>query len=114
MFSLFSFSILQNKNDLNICSDSTVDNEEQLVYLVSNILFTIMWKGVPNDHAHCWIERGQVLACVNLLALNNELITSHLTFRMQILEMAVQTILVDLTENSNQYLLNQMVYLNVV
>ncbi|XP_011184852.2 neurobeachin-like protein 1 isoform X2 [Zeugodacus cucurbitae] len=87
--------------------DADVDSEEQLVYLVSNILFTVFWRGVGNDHPQCWKERGQVLGCINLLALNNDLVTSHLSLRLRILEMAVQASLFDLSENGNQTLINQ-------
>ncbi|XP_039966909.1 neurobeachin-like protein 1 isoform X2 [Bactrocera tryoni] len=87
--------------------DADVDSEEQLVYLVSNILFTVFWRGVSNDHPQCWKERGQVLGCINLLALNNDLVTSHLSLRLRILEMAVQASLFDLSENGNQTLINQ-------
>lgn len=86
-----------------------MDSEEQLVYLVSNILFTVFWRGVSNDHPQCWKERGQVLGCINLLALNNDLVTSHLSLRLRILEMAVQASLFDLSENGNQTLINQEV-----
>lgn len=84
-----------------------LDNEDQLVYLVSNILFTILWRGVPNEDPNCWKERGQVLACINLLALNNELITSHLLIRLRILEMGVQAALYDCSENGSNNLMNQ-------
>lgn len=84
-----------------------LDNEEQLVYLVSNILFTILWRGVPHEDPNCWKERGQVLACINLLALNNELITSHLLIRLRILEMGVQAALYDCSENGSNNLMNQ-------
>ncbi|XP_053953173.1 neurobeachin-like protein 1 isoform X1 [Anastrepha ludens] len=98
----------ENKTtDFEFPPDADVDGEEQLVYLVSNILFTVFWRGVSNDHPQCWKERGQVLGCINLLALNNDLVTSHLSLRLRILEMAVQASLFDLSENGNQTLINQ-------
>ncbi|KNC29634.1 hypothetical protein FF38_00632 [Lucilia cuprina] len=95
------------ESNLEFSSEADVDSEEQLVYLVSNILFTVFWRGVPNDHPECWKERGQVLGCINLLALNNELMASHLSLRLRILEMAVQASLFDLAEHGNQTLINQ-------
>ncbi|KAM7358806.1 neurobeachin-like protein 1 isoform 2-T3 [Cochliomyia hominivorax] len=95
------------ESNLEFSSEADVDSEEQLVYLVSNILFTVFWRGVPNDHPDCWKERGQVLGCINLLALNNELMASHLSLRLRILEMAVQASLFDLAEHGNQTLINQ-------
>lgn len=94
---------------MEFSQDGEVNSEEQLVYLVSNILFTIFWRGVPNDHIDCWKERGQVLGCINLLALNNELMTSHLSLRLKILEMAVQASLSDLAQHGSQVLINQEV-----
>lgn len=94
-------------------AEGDVDSEEQLVYLVSNTLFNVFWRGIGNDHPQCWQERGQVLGCINLLALNNELITSHLSLRLRILEMAVQASLFDLSEHGSQTHINQEVnYLN--
>ncbi|KAL9909105.1 neurobeachin-like protein 1 isoform 2-T2 [Glossina fuscipes fuscipes] len=95
------------ETNLKFSQDGEVNSEEQLVYLVSNILFTIFWRGVPNDHIDCWKERGQVLGCINLLALNNELMTSHLSLRLKILEMAVQASLSDLAQHGSQVLINQ-------
>lgn len=34
--------------------ESTVDKEEQLVYLVTNILFTVLWRGVENNSGDSW------------------------------------------------------------
>ncbi|XP_037907722.1 neurobeachin-like protein 1 isoform X2 [Hermetia illucens] len=91
----------------DFAQDIDVDVEEQLVYLVTNILFTILWRGVSNDSSNSWKERGQVLACINLLGLNNELIASHLTLRLRLLEMGVQASLLDLSEHGNQTVINQ-------
>ncbi|XP_034121153.1 neurobeachin-like protein 1 isoform X2 [Drosophila guanche] len=98
---------LESTSAFDFVADGDVDTEEQLVYLVSNTLFNIFWRGIANDHPHCWQERGQVLGCINLLALNNELITSHLSLRLRILEMAVQASLFDLSEHGSQTLINQ-------
>ncbi|XP_049530577.1 neurobeachin-like protein 1 isoform X2 [Anopheles darlingi] len=75
------------------------NDEENLVCEVSNSLFTILWRGVENSN-DSWQERGQVMACINLIALNNELYCSHLSLRLRILEMGVQAALIDLGENA--------------
>ncbi|KAL7731998.1 hypothetical protein ACLKA6_015762 [Drosophila palustris] len=98
---------LESTTAFDFVADGDVDTEEQLVYLVSNTLFNVFWRGIGNDHPQCWQERGQVLGCINLLALNNELITSHLSLRLRILEMAVQASLFDLSEHGSQTLINQ-------
>lgn len=105
----YSFSHSQSTTAFDFVADGDVDTEEQLVYLVSNTLFNVFWRGIGNDHPQCWQERGQVLGCINLLALNNELITSHLSLRLRILEMAVQASLFDLSEHGSQTLINQEV-----
>lgn len=90
-------------------STSTDDQEEQLVYLVTNILFTVLWRGVDNNGGDSWKERGQVIACINLLGLNNKLYCSHLTLRLRILEMGIQACLIDLAEIGTQNLQHQQV-----
>uniref|UniRef100_A0A336KCC2 CSON006833 protein n=1 Tax=Culicoides sonorensis TaxID=179676 RepID=A0A336KCC2_CULSO len=85
---------------------SSVDDEETLVYLVSNILFTILWRGVENTD-DTWRERGQVMACIYLIALNNELYCSHLSLRLRLLEMGIQATLMDLADSTNQSVVHQ-------
>uniref|UniRef100_A0AAG5CUG9 DUF4704 domain-containing protein n=1 Tax=Anopheles atroparvus TaxID=41427 RepID=A0AAG5CUG9_ANOAO len=82
------------------------NDEENLVCLVSSSLFTILWRGVENSN-DSWQERGQVMACINLIALNNELYCSHLSLRLRILEMGVQAALIDLAENAQLALTHQ-------
>ncbi|XP_059473157.1 neurobeachin-like protein 1 isoform X2 [Neocloeon triangulifer] len=74
------------------------DREEELCYLVVNILFTVMWRGVEGASKEAWKERGQVLACINLLGLNNELYASHLELKRRLLEMALQASVSDLKD----------------
>lgn len=88
---------------------TAANKEEELISLVTNILFTVLWRGIDNNGGDSWKERGQVMACINLLGLNNELYCSHLTLRLRILEMGVQASLIDLSEpgTQNQYLHQQ-------
>ncbi|XP_071441260.1 neurobeachin-like protein 1 [Hetaerina americana] len=72
------------------------DKEEELCYLVVNILFTILWRGIESSGKEAWKERGQVLSCINLVGLNNELLCSHLDLRRHILELALTASLSDL------------------
>lgn len=83
--------------------EESLSDEETLVYLLTNILFTILWRGVENKD-NAWKERGQVLACINLIGLNNELYTSHLTLRLKMLEMGIQSALIDLADDDQQQL----------
>lgn len=82
-------------------ADRQGDREEDLCYLVLNILFTTLWRGVETGSRDCWRERGQVMACINLLGLNNELHGSHLQLKLRLLEMGVQAALSDLRESAS-------------
>lgn len=44
-------------------------------------------------------ERGQVMACINMLSLNNLLYCSHLELKLHILEKAVEAVLSDLYDS---------------
>lgn len=90
------------KNENQILNDDTDNKEEQLIYLVTNILYTVLWHGIDNNGGDSWKERGQVIACINLLGLNNELYCSHLTLRLRILELGVQASLMDLSDTNIQ------------
>lgn len=85
-------------------NDENIDKEEQLIYLVTNVLYTVLWHGIENNLAinsgDSWKERGQVIACINLLGLNNELYCSHLTLRLRIFELGVQASLMDLADTN--------------
>lgn len=109
-----SESLLLNKDEKSNGTSTTgeltaANKEEELISLVTNILFTVLWRGIDSNGGDSWKERGQVMACINLLGLNNELYCSHLTLRLRILEMGVQASLIDLSESGtqNQYLHQQ-------
>lgn len=91
----------------SMLNDDTIDKEEQLIYLVTNILYTVLWHGIDNNGGDSWKERGQVIACINLLGLNNELYCSHLTLRLRIFELGVQASLMDLSETNTQNHIHQ-------
>lgn len=55
-----------------------------------------------------------MIACINLLGLNNELYSSHLTLRLKILEMGIQASLIDLSESGTQNVHHQQVYVDYV
>ena len=78
------------------------EKEEELCSLVTNMLFTVMWRGgTPSN------EKGSVIATINLLALdnNNELYRSHVDLKRRIVELSIQAVLADLKDlnaNSNE------------
>ena len=76
--------------------------EEELCQLVVNILFTIMWRGKSGFPSEEVVkERGQVIACINMLGLNNELYRSHVDLKRRIVELCVQAVLADLRGNEH-------------
>lgn len=87
--------------DHHIQESLSVSEEEQLVYLLTNIIFTILWRGVGFYQPEAWKEGEEIVTAINLLALNNELYCSHLILRMKLLEMTVQALLIDLAEVNN-------------
>ncbi len=95
-------------NDL-VANDSTrdkalEDKEEELCQLVVNILFTLMWRGQSAkkdvEIKEAAKERGSVIACINMLALNNnnELYMSHVVLKRRIVEQCVQAVLADMKD----------------
>lgn len=90
------------QDHITVIQDSlSVSEEDQLVYLLTNIIFTVLWKGVRFFESETWEEGEQIVTAINLLALNNELFCSHLILRMKLLEMTVQALLIDLGEVNN-------------
>lgn len=55
--SLDSYTDNRGRASSFLYSESTVDKEEQLVYLVTNILFTVLWRGVENNSGDSWKVR---------------------------------------------------------
>lgn len=47
------------------------------------------------------------MACIYLIALNNELYCSHLSLRLRLLEMGIQATLMDLADNTHQSIVHQ-------
>ncbi|KAL3216987.1 hypothetical protein MRX96_032644 [Rhipicephalus microplus] len=84
---------------------SPVDNglsggtEEQLIDCVVESAFLLAWRGIEGSSKQCWMERGQVLICVNKLALTNELVASHLEIKRKLFERLLQACCTSLQES---------------
>ncbi|KAH8042416.1 hypothetical protein HPB51_023255 [Rhipicephalus microplus] len=84
---------------------SPVDNglsggtEEQLIDCVVESAFLLAWRGIEGSSKQCWMERGQVLVCVNKLALTNELVASHLEIKRKLFERLLQACCTSLQES---------------
>lgn len=75
------------------------EDGELLCDLLVNILFTVMWRGVSGlglPLVDAVKERGQVVACINMLGLNNELYSSHVELKRRLVELCLQAVLLEL------------------
>ena len=77
--------------------------EEELVQMVTNIIFTVLWRGKTGRTrkealAGLYNNQGLAIASINLLALNNKLYTSHALLKRKLTELCIQAILSDLRE----------------
>lgn len=90
------------RDDGELIPDGSVSEEEQLIYLVTSILYTILRDGIEKTGGDSWKERGQIIACINLLGLNNELYCSHLTLRLKLFEYGAQDSLNNLSVAASQ------------
>ena len=98
----YTDAALQARKSKKNTDESIHQQEEELCQLVVNILFTIMWRGKPGFPSEDVIkERGQVIACINMLGLNNELYRSHVDLKRRIVELCVQAVLADLRGNEH-------------
>lgn len=51
---LGSVSSIGHEESLNASTESIAEKEDQLVYLITNILFTILWRGIENNGGDSW------------------------------------------------------------
>jgi neurobeachin-like protein 1/2 len=78
--------------------DPATDPEEDLCGTVISLYLVLMWRGITGSSREDWRERSQVLSCINLLGLNNELYRSHLEIKRRLIEMIVQAATTDLRQ----------------
>ncbi|XP_050525286.1 neurobeachin-like protein 2 [Daktulosphaira vitifoliae] len=84
-----------------LTNNKSDNKEKDLCSFVENILFVVMWRGVNIHNNNCWKERGQVMACINMISLNNMLYCSHLELKLHILEKAVEAVLSDFYDSGS-------------
>ena len=80
--------------------DGGGEQEEELVQLVTNILFTVLWRGRARGRreagAGLAAAQGQAIASINMMALNNRLYTSHARLKRRLTELCLQAVLAEL------------------
>ena len=83
--------------------DPAASKEDELVQVVTNIIFTVLWRGKTGKTRkealnNLYQSQGQAIASINLLALNNKLYSSHTRLKRVLTELCIQAILSDLKE----------------
>ena len=73
------------------------NKEEELVQIVTNIIFNILWRGKSGKTKKealnsLYQSQGQAIASINMLALNNKLYTSHACLKRKLTELCIQVI----------------------
>ncbi|XP_040571294.2 LOW QUALITY PROTEIN: neurobeachin-like protein 1 [Lepeophtheirus salmonis] len=91
-------SIVDDNSSYVILDDEDETNEDVLGALVVDILHKIMWEVWGGKIEDIVSERGQVLASINMLGLNNELYKSVVDVKRDILERFILTL-----SNSNEF-----------
>ena len=90
----------------NNSQNQNYNKEDELVQMVTNILFTVLWRGKSSGKHKKEIapslsaSQGQVIASINMLALNNKLYASHAYLKRKLTELFLQAILSDLKEKN--------------
>uniref|UniRef100_A0A5F8HED5 Neurobeachin-like protein 2 n=1 Tax=Monodelphis domestica TaxID=13616 RepID=A0A5F8HED5_MONDO len=72
--------------------------EEELCNLLTNILFSVTWRGVEGDDEAAWRERGQVFSVLTKLGAAGELVRPPDEIKRSLLEMMLESALTDLQE----------------
>uniref|UniRef100_A0A8C4XCF7 Neurobeachin-like protein 2 n=1 Tax=Erpetoichthys calabaricus TaxID=27687 RepID=A0A8C4XCF7_ERPCA len=80
--------------------------EEELCNLLTNIIFSVMWRGVEGSDDAAWKERGQVFSVLTKLGSSWELIRPPDEIKRSLLEMMLESAFSDIKDNSTPVLLS--------
>ncbi|XP_072010630.1 neurobeachin-like protein 2 isoform X2 [Engystomops pustulosus] len=75
--------------------------EEELCNLLTNIIFSITWRGVEGQEDAAWKERGQVFSVLTKLGSACELVRPPDEIKRSLLEMMLESALTDIKESSS-------------
>ncbi|NXR74405.1 NBEL2 protein, partial [Pycnonotus jocosus] len=73
--------------------------EEELCNLLTNIIFSVAWRGVEGSDEAAWRERGQVFSVLTKLGTACELVRPPDEIKRSLLEMMLESALTDLRES---------------
>ncbi|XP_068091322.1 neurobeachin-like protein 2 isoform X2 [Hyperolius riggenbachi] len=75
--------------------------EEELCNLLTNIIFSITWRGVEGSEDAAWKERGQVFSVLTKLGSACELVRAPDEIKRSLLEMMLESAFTDVKESSS-------------
>ncbi|XP_075444218.1 neurobeachin-like protein 2 isoform X2 [Ascaphus truei] len=74
--------------------------EEELCNLLTNIVFSVTWRGVEGQDEWAWKERGQVFSVLTKLGMACELVRHPDEIKRSLLEMMLESALTDIKEST--------------
>ncbi|XP_063780672.1 neurobeachin-like protein 2 isoform X2 [Pseudophryne corroboree] len=78
--------------------------EEELCNLLTNIIFSVTWRGVEGQEDAAWKERGQVFSVLTKLGTACELVRPPDEIKRSLLEMMLESALTDIKESPSSTL----------
>ncbi|XP_074841359.1 neurobeachin-like protein 2 isoform X2 [Carettochelys insculpta] len=87
-------------DDVSNTSNPQQTPEEELCNLLTNIIFSVTWRGVEGWDDAAWKERGQVFSVLTKLGTACELVRSPDEIKRSLLEMMLESAFTDLKESA--------------
>ncbi|KAM4821388.1 neurobeachin-like protein 2 [Thomomys bottae] len=87
-------------DDASNASNPQQTPEEELCNLLTNVLFSVMWRGVEGRDEAAWRERGQVFSALTQLGASATLVRPPDCIKRSLLEMMLESALNDMKEVS--------------
>ncbi|XP_037705448.1 neurobeachin-like protein 2 isoform X3 [Choloepus didactylus] len=85
-------------DDTSNTSNPQQTSEEELCNLLTNVLFSVTWRGVEGSDEAAWRERGQVFSVLTQLGASATLVRPPDCIKRSLLEMMLESALTDLKE----------------
>ncbi|XP_051708461.2 neurobeachin-like protein 2 isoform X4 [Oryctolagus cuniculus] len=85
-------------DDTSNTSNPQQTSEEELCNLLTNVLFSVTWRGVEGSDEAAWRERGQVFSVLTQLGASATLVRPPDYIKRSLLEMMLESALTDIKE----------------
>ncbi|XP_012575949.1 PREDICTED: neurobeachin-like protein 2 [Condylura cristata] len=89
-----------NGDNASNTSNPQQTSEEELCNLLTNVLFSVTWRGVTGSDEAAWRERGQVFSVLTQLGASATLVRPPDCIKRSLLEMMLESALTDIKEGS--------------